>query len=270
MERTAQPSKQSHSQRCSRRPARRRLELDAHGVCATAAVEHAGGGATAAPVALTRHREAQHTREVALLAVLRGAHGDPDADPPLGALPRERRGHRARAPPGRHALHAGPRHRQCGAAAAAAQRERRQRHGGAELLPGVERRGPDPRVPAARVHTRRAVLEPEHGGEVVREGRGRGVEGQAAELGRRDVGGGVVWPEEQPREEGRREDEHRQEHDQGREASGSRGCHCSSALPPPLARRRQRLHGHGSKDRECSCASTGLCQCVRPEFRFVT
>jgi len=58
-------------QSCSGRSARRRLELAADGISATATIEHDGGGATAAPVALTRHREAQRAREVALLAVLR-------------------------------------------------------------------------------------------------------------------------------------------------------------------------------------------------------
>jgi len=146
-----------------------RLELAAYGIDATAAIEHARGGAiaSATTVVLVRHREAHHAREVALRAVLRGAHGDLDADPTLGTLPSERRGHGARAPARRHALHASPRYRQR-VASTAALREPRQRHGGAELLTGVERRGPDPRVPA-RVHARRAV-EPKHGGEVVRDG----------------------------------------------------------------------------------------------------
>jgi hypothetical protein len=105
----------------------RRLELAAYGVDATAAMERAWCGATAAPVAPARHREeAHHAREVARGAVLRGAHGDP----PLGAVPSERRGHGARAPAWRHALHAGPRHGQCGAPADALC-EPRQRHGGA-------------------------------------------------------------------------------------------------------------------------------------------
>lgn len=75
----------------------RRLELAAYDVDATAAMERAWCGATAAPVAPARHREAHHAREVARRAVLRGAHGDLNADPPLGAVPSERRGHGARA-----------------------------------------------------------------------------------------------------------------------------------------------------------------------------
>jgi hypothetical protein len=58
----------------------RRLELAAYGVDATAAMERAWCGATAAPVAPARHREAHHAREDARRAV-----------------PSERRGHGARA-----------------------------------------------------------------------------------------------------------------------------------------------------------------------------
>ncbi|WVZ96260.1 hypothetical protein U9M48_041919 [Paspalum notatum var. saurae] len=239
MNRSPKPSSAPYPDResnpVSKGSRRRRLERAAYGIDAAAAIEHAGCGAAAA-VALARHREAQRAREVILHAVLRGAHGDLDSDPPLVTLPSERGGHRA----GRHALHAGPRHRQLVGCPAAALREPRQRHGGAELLAGVERRRPDPRVPPRR------AVEPEHGGEVVRDGGGRGVEGQDAELGGRDVGDGVVRPEEQPWDQRRREDEHRQEHDQRRQASGRGGCDGSRALPASLAHRRRLLHGHGS------------------------
>lgn len=108
------------------------------------------------------------------------------------------------------------------------------------------------------MQARRAV-EPQHGGEVVRDGRGRGVECQGAELARRDVRDDVVRPEEQPRDEGRRKDEHGQEHDQGREASRSRGCHYCHALPPPPTRRRRRLRGHGSQDAGRACWIVSVC-----------
>lgn len=207
------------------------LELAADRVDATAAVGHTAGHAAA--FGRRREGEAQHAREVALGAALRrGAHHHLDADPPLGLLPRQRRHHGARAPAGRHALHAGPRHRHRDAAAASALREPRQRHGGAELLPGVERRGPDRRIPA-RVQPRRAG-EPEDGGQVVRERGGLGVEGQAAELGGGDVWDDMVRPEEQAWEKGRREEEHHQVHGHRRQARGGRGCHRRHALASPL------------------------------------
>jgi hypothetical protein len=103
-----------------------------------------------------------------------------------------------------------------------------------------------------RVHARRAV-EPEDGGQVVRDGGGLGVEGQAAELGGRDGRDDVVGPEEQPRQQGRHEQKHRQVHGHRREARGRRSRHRGHALVSPLraaagaCRCRQRmLDGHGA------------------------
>jgi hypothetical protein len=145
-------------------------------------------------------------------------------------------------------IHPSARARCTPAHATASLREPRHCHGGAELQPDVERRGSDPRVPV-RVHARRAV-EPEDGGQVVRDGGGLSVEGQAAELGGRDGRDDVVGPEEQPRQQGRHEQEHRQVDGHRREARGR-------ALVSPLraaagaCRCRQRmLNGHGAQGRE--------------------